>query len=162
VLPEILGPFDRAHACAYEDVKIAPQDTVLACERRSRSADLWLEDNCLTEAGGDSSGHLCALPKQSGREDTSAAARQGWRVVLVQRAPPLRAAVKRRKRVGQAGSAAAGRERRSLRSPSARLIAKRRAIFLVLGAKGCKPSCSFAYESYKDGRLSLNGSRGGF
>ena len=45
-----------------------------------------------------------------------------WRVVLVQRTPPLRAAAKRRKRVGQAG--ADGREVRSLRSPKGRLTAE--------------------------------------
>ena len=40
-----------AHACACED--IAPQDTVRALYHRPRSANLWLEDSCLTEAGGD-------------------------------------------------------------------------------------------------------------
>ncbi len=50
---------------------------------------------------------------------------KGWRVVLAQRTPPLRAAAKRRRGLCQAGLAG-GREGRSLRSPNERLTAERR------------------------------------
>jgi len=48
----------------------------------------------------------------------------GWHGVLAQRAPPHRAAAKRRRGLGQ-GRLWDGRERRSLRSPSERLTAQR-------------------------------------
>ena len=60
-----------------------------------------------------------------GRTCHSEAARTGWHGVLAQRAPPFRAAAKRRRGLGQAGLMD-GRERRSLRSPSERLTAQRR------------------------------------
>jgi hypothetical protein len=58
-----------------------------------------------------------AVPERSGPE--------GWNGVLAQRTPPIRAAAKRRRGLGQAGLTD-GRERRSLRSPSGRLTAQRR------------------------------------
>ncbi len=72
-----------------------------------------------------------------GRTCRSEASRQGWRGVLAEHTPPLRAAVKRR-RGGQAESDDA-RERRSLRSPSGRLRAKRCASLIGLRelAEGC-------------------------
>jgi hypothetical protein len=65
----ILKSFARAHACACEDLD-TPRDTVRAFEHRLRSADLWLEDSCLTEAAGDFLRTLFALRKQDLREDT--------------------------------------------------------------------------------------------
>jgi len=60
-----------------------------------------------------------------GRPCHSAAARTGWHGVLAQRTPPIRAAAKRRRGLGQ-GRLRDGRERQSLRSPSGRRTAQRR------------------------------------
>jgi len=43
---------EEVFAAPYEDV-VSLRIPVRACERRLRSAYLWLEDSCLTEAGDD-------------------------------------------------------------------------------------------------------------
>ena len=60
------------------------------------------------------------------------AARMGWRGVLAQRTPPMRAAAKRRRRRVKVGLRD-GREWRSLRSLSGRLIAERRVELSLAG-----------------------------
>jgi hypothetical protein len=70
------------------------------------------------------------------------AARMGWRVVLAQRTPPMRAAAKRIRWLGQARYPD-GRERRSLRSPSGRLTAQRlRSNTSISGSDSLLGGCS--------------------
>jgi hypothetical protein len=68
---------------------------------------------------------LDARAERAAERDRATAARMGWRGLLAQRTPLIRAAAKRRRRLGQA-QLVDGRGWRSLRSSSGRFIVERR------------------------------------
>src|SRR5260370_42597479 len=63
-----------------------------ALESNGRRRQSLARGHSLNEADGDFSGRLTASRKQDGREYTSESGPKGWRGLLEQRTPPLRAA----------------------------------------------------------------------